>query len=100
MSRESGYLNMEILVIIFSGIAAICASLSFFNLDFKELKVKWKTWRTVRKLGGVENTRKMTDGSELTEEYSKKMGREPTLEELMRIEKMTGVNLKYYVVRK
>ena len=80
---------MDILTIIFSGIAALCAFLSFVNLDLQELKTAWRIQRTIRKLGGAKEIKKMS-GEELLENYRKKIGQEPILKDIAQIEKMTG----------
>ena len=63
---------MDILAIIFSGIAALCAFLSFANLDFQELRRTWRLRKTIRKLGGAKKVRKMT-GDELIGNYQVKL---------------------------
>ena len=85
---------MDILAIIFSGIAALFAFLSFLNLDLQKLKTVWRTRRIIRKLGGVKEI-KIMSGEEFIENYHKKIGREPKVKEIAQIEEMTGSNFTF-----
>ena len=85
---------MDILAIIFSGIAALFAFLSFVNLDLKKLKTVWRTRRIIRKLGGVKEI-KIMSGEEFIENYYNKIGREPKVKEIAQIEEMTGSNFTF-----
>ena len=86
---------MYILAIIFSGIIALCAILSFFGLNFPKLKTEWKLRRIICKLGGAKEIREMT-GEEFSEKYSKEVGKKPVMRELLRVQEITGADLPFY----
>ena len=85
---------MDILTIVFSGIAALCAFLSFVSLDFQRLKTEWRLRKAIRKLGGAKKIRKMT-GDEFIENYHKEIGQEPIVKDIKRIEEITGANFTF-----